>query len=263
MGPEKRFESFKTVSRLLLHAFPKQVNGRPLRKRWATCKQYIPHALALTARVPEYQFTPAKDSGSFDNFTELMTNCAWYVYRILAVAVRARLTCGPRYLFEVGSWTDCLDLLKTALPTCEDQNSLYYASLCLSAGAVEYERAHTEVARPYIEKCRSIRRALLPELHEEIANDCNNYANLILQESRTPEVLAEAEALYLRGLSIDKRVDEHKPLEERDELIYVKLFGLAHVYGDQGRYEKAIEYLREGQKYAVRSLGPSGYWDAW
>lgn len=128
---------------------------------------------------------------------------------------------------------------------------------------MKYERAYTEVTRLYIEKCRFIRSALLLEFHEEIVNDCNNYANLILQKLRTSKMLTKIEALYLKELSIDKRVNEHKSLEKRDELIYIKLFDLTHVYDDQDLYEKIIEYFKKNQKYVIRSLSFSDYWNAW
>ncbi|PGH21422.1 hypothetical protein AJ80_03213 [Polytolypa hystricis UAMH7299] len=89
-------------------------------------------------------------------------------------------------------------------------------------------------AMSFFAKCLQIRSDPLPKYHEEFANDNNNYANLLSQESRTPEVLAEAECLYLRAIEIDA----------------------------QHRYKEAIETIEKGRYYAVRALGVGGHWDA-
>ncbi|WEW60104.1 hypothetical protein PRK78_005589 [Emydomyces testavorans] len=177
------------------------------------------------------------------DFTELLTNAAWS-------------------LLEIGSWSDFSDLIQTALDTCEEKDSILYAHLCCSAAVVHMEKAHTAKARPYFEKCLQIRKALLPEYHEEIANDCNNYANLLIQESRAPDVLAEAEQLYLRAMEIDAQVDANKPEGKKNELLYIKCFGLGTVYAAQNRYQEAIDMIEKGRFYAIRALGIGGHWDA-
>ena len=76
LGPDGRYQGFIDSARLLLEAFPKQIAGASLRNQWATCAKYIRHASALAMRYNEYKFE-AQKPGDFDDFVELLTNCAW------------------------------------------------------------------------------------------------------------------------------------------------------------------------------------------
>lgn len=148
------------------------------------------------------------------------------------------------------------------METCAPRDSLAQAHLHCSLGIVELERAHMVESRKHQLECQRLRLALLPEQHEEIANDLNNWANILLQESRSPESAREAERLFRKAIEMDKYVDRLKPESQKDELLHIKYFGLGEALESQGRYDEAIEAFETGRAHAIRVLGSGEHWDA-
>lgn len=67
---------FNAASRLINHAFPKQIKGRQLYEQWTACLASIQHGQSLAAlfrRCNEAKISLQPN----DDFLELMENCAW------------------------------------------------------------------------------------------------------------------------------------------------------------------------------------------
>jgi hypothetical protein len=71
-----RQKIFNAASRLINHAFPKQIKGRQLYEQWAACIATIQHGQSLAylfrrCNEAKISLKPNRD------FVELMENCAW------------------------------------------------------------------------------------------------------------------------------------------------------------------------------------------
>lgn len=75
--PPAQQEMFTNASLLLSNAFPKQLNGRPMRKVWDRCALYISHVIALAQSYDSSSgIVPSKE------FCWLVSYAAWYVNRL-------------------------------------------------------------------------------------------------------------------------------------------------------------------------------------
>lgn len=68
--------AFRNCAKLLLEAFPKQVNGLSLRKKWPQCEEFINHVLSLCRHFEAYNML-TKHDGDFTEFVECLTSAAW------------------------------------------------------------------------------------------------------------------------------------------------------------------------------------------
>jgi hypothetical protein len=74
-GTESSRDSVCLAAKLLVEAFPRQINGETLRPRATICGQYIQQAVALCDRLKQDKITPRGDD--LEALTELLTNSAW------------------------------------------------------------------------------------------------------------------------------------------------------------------------------------------
>ena len=73
---EERQKAFDAACRLVHHAFPKQINGRPLHKEWERCERYIQDALFLAYRYEAFKSAKAPVTAPSE-FGELLKSVAW------------------------------------------------------------------------------------------------------------------------------------------------------------------------------------------
>lgn len=71
-----RRESLQLASKLLLEAFPKQVNGLSLRREWPQCVMYIQHVLSIINHFKAYEMSP-EYPGEFADLAVCLSNAAW------------------------------------------------------------------------------------------------------------------------------------------------------------------------------------------
>jgi hypothetical protein len=76
LSPEAQKQFILITSRLLLEAFPKQVNGLSLRKVWPRCEAYIKHVIAL-ARMYEELGLEVQSPREYSDLTECLSNAGW------------------------------------------------------------------------------------------------------------------------------------------------------------------------------------------
>ena len=76
IGEVAQVEYFAAAIKLLCGAFPKSVNGLPLRSQWSSCRKYIQHALALCSTYVERK-SSTFDTQCLSDFATLLTSCGW------------------------------------------------------------------------------------------------------------------------------------------------------------------------------------------
>lgn len=74
---------FHATTAMLYDAFPKQVEGKPLQDQWIWCREWILHAMQLSAKYKKYNTdgarddVPLKGKESTELLARLLANCAW------------------------------------------------------------------------------------------------------------------------------------------------------------------------------------------
>jgi len=166
--------SFDAAVHLVFDAFPKQEEGRPLNDDWAACRNWIQHAIQLANQFDRYGEahvdSPLYSITSSDTLSELLSNCAWYLY-------------------ETAAYDECLNLLRVARDAARDPTSLVYAHLLNTAGNAYYELNKLGQSRESAEQALDIRRSLLHPNHAELANVLSNLGNVDSAEGRLDEAL--------------------------------------------------------------------------
>lgn len=76
LGDEDRRQALKLASKLLLEAFPKQVNGLSLRREWPQCVTYIQHILSIINHYKACQVSP-EYPGEFFDLAVCLSSAAW------------------------------------------------------------------------------------------------------------------------------------------------------------------------------------------
>lgn len=76
LDDEYRRQALKLASKLLLEAFPKQVNGLSLRLEWPQCVMYIQHILSVINHCKAYQVSP-EYPGEFVDLAVCLSSAAW------------------------------------------------------------------------------------------------------------------------------------------------------------------------------------------
>lgn len=148
-----RQEMFTNATKLLSNAFPKQVNGRPMRKVWPTCALYISHVIALAECYNSSTgITPTSE------FCWLISYAAWYLKEYGSVPQ-------VRFLIDVGF---------KAYEECLEKDKLVHLHLSNSAGVLNLERGYFTEAWGYLKTCeKSILEIFGPD-HEETSSIYNN-----------------------------------------------------------------------------------------
>ena len=164
-----------------------------------------------------------------------------------------------RYLNEVGSTNECMELIECGLQACEDKESLWYAHLSATAASIETERAHTECARKYYDDAIRIRERRLPPDDCDLANIYSSFANMILTEYLTAQAPDEAIALYQKAISIDEKIMVGY---EYNCALFIRNINLGFALGCLEEYDSAIEKMKLARSHALAALGDGSHWDA-
>ena len=131
---------------------------------------------------------------------------------------------------------------------CQQQDiaSTDAADVFHAMGAYLLERGQYALADPLLQKALELRRSLLGDEHEDIADSLDRAARSHELQGR----YGEAEPLYQEALAMRKRLlgEEHPDVAQ-------SLNNLAALYRDQGRYADAEPYLSEALRIWRQSLG--------
>ncbi|RMZ87885.1 hypothetical protein DV736_g4887, partial [Chaetothyriales sp. CBS 134916] len=104
----------------------------------------------------------------------------------------------PLYLFEIGEYDECLNLVAIARSAVTDQSSLLFSHLLNTEGVTYYELNMLGPSRLAMEQCLEIRRSELGDDHPEVAISLGNLGNIELAEGNHEvafECLGEAASI--------------------------------------------------------------------
>ncbi|CZR48093.1 uncharacterized protein FPRO_12703 [Fusarium proliferatum ET1] len=226
--------NFLAAGKLLFHKFPKLVNGLSFRKEWAECAKYAGHISALCKHYRSDLYKPEPGS-NVDEIVQCLASCAWY-------------------LRETSDFADCLETLDVAFKLCTEKKSLLYASLLNTAGIIATRQNRIEDGYLFHRECLEIRKALLEEDHEEIANCHNNIGNTYLSECQYDEAIkAYQEAI---------RIDKLQPEAEAKKILNIRYSNIAEAYMMKGDYGQMQKYLDISRKLAIDEFGKDTFYDA-
>ncbi|KAF5536943.1 tetratricopeptide-like helical [Fusarium phyllophilum] len=226
--------NFLAAGKLLFHKFPKLVNGLSFRKEWTECATYAGHISALCKHYRSDLYKPEPGS-NVDEIVQCLAGCAWY-------------------LRETSDFADCLDTLDVAFKLCTEKKSLLYASLLNTAGIIATRQNRIENGYLFHRECLEIRKALLEEDHEEIANCHNNIGNTYLSDCQYDEAIkAYHEAI---------RIDKLQPEAEAKKILNIRYSNIAEAYMMKGDYGQMQKYLDISRKLAIDEFGKDTFYDA-
>jgi tetratricopeptide (TPR) repeat protein len=151
-----------------------------------------------------------------------------------------------------------LNVVATAKSVCPNQNTLWYAHLCNSAGLVYNERVNSKEALQQYTICKDIREALLPPDHQELANIYGNLATVMPMYPGTEQALEECKELLLKALKIELG----KPTEESVKNIFIRYQNLGLVLALLKQYEDGTRYILLGRETARKAFGMDVHWEA-
>lgn len=162
---------------------------------------------------------------------------------------------------EVGAWLQHKEIMRFALPLCQDRRSITYSNLLTCCGGMEVERGHIHPSvLDQLKQALEIRMEKLPPLHLEIANSKGNYANAILQRGG-PSAAEEALDLFADALRINEAVATLQP-EEGNSLLHIRHFALAKTLRVLKRYEEALHHAEQARQYAIGTFGSRNHFVA-
>ncbi|KAF5975685.1 tetratricopeptide-like helical [Fusarium bulbicola] len=226
--------NFLAAGKLLFHKFPKLINGLSFRNQWTECAKYAGHISALCKHYRSDLYKPEPGS-NVDEIVQCLASCAWY-------------------LRETSDFADCLETLDVAFKLCTEKKSLLYASLLNTAGIIATRQNRIEDGYLFHRECLEIRKALLEEDHEEIANCHNNIGNAYLSDCQYDEAIkAYHEAI---------RIDKLQPEAEANKILNIRYSNIADAYMMKGDYGQMQKYLDISRKLAIDEFGKDTFYDA-
>ncbi|KAG4437548.1 hypothetical protein IFR05_006982 [Cadophora sp. M221] len=218
-------ESFNAAANLVADQFPKRFIIGTMYQDWSTCKQYISHVASLSKRFSEYSKSKAL-KGSIE-FVELLANSSWY-------------------LFELGDYDTCEQIIGTALAACSDKKSLLYSGLRGTQGGLFFDLNLLSKCREAWEETLEIREDILSHDDPHVAGMLSNLGNLELAVGNVEAALR----YYGRALQvwINSSEESAQPLAKT----YLSL-GRAHMY--QGNLDEALKCTSSAETLAARTMG--------
>jgi len=218
--------SFNTASRLVFQQFPDREPNETLYKQWNMCREYIPHGIQL--RIGYSKYGRSRSLQVPNEFVELMSNCAWYLY-------------------ELGDYTTTSLVSGTGLQACRDKDSMIYAELKLIDGCHRYDMNELAACREAWEESLRVRAKLVQPNDMRIAAIYNNIGNLELAAGYEDE----AEDYYLRSMKIwliggDKTAQQ----------LAVTYLCLGRFYMLQRKFPEAWKFATLSETLFVRTAGP-------
>ncbi|KIX07673.1 uncharacterized protein Z518_02327 [Rhinocladiella mackenziei CBS 650.93] len=215
--------TFDGLVSLLDRKFPRYGREKSLTDVWDICASYLPHVSALARTFDTFQKskTPIKSS---ELFAELLKNATWY-------------------LQEIGEIQRSQDLLRIAFDACEDKRSLIYAYLCNTKVVLAMELNDMAEGQKYSAEAISIREEKLAPDDLDLAISYGNSANILLNEGRYDEALAN------HALSDKIWADNNLKDEEYQGLAHLNI---GRVYSMKGKVDDAVRYFETAERVLNR-----------
>ncbi|KAK5654035.1 hypothetical protein OQA88_7713 [Cercophora sp. LCS_1] len=164
LGRDERQEAFDAMLAILATAFPKQVLGSHMHEFWEECEASLAHVLAFDKAVQKWKPSLGQRSAIYVN---LMCDVTWY-------------------LWEVDQHNEALRLLESTEAICGQTiglDTLEGARIFVNRGSVLSKLNQYHEAGDLFEKALTIRKRLLPESHQLLANSYMQMGNYYLNTS--------------------------------------------------------------------------------
>jgi tetratricopeptide (TPR) repeat protein len=152
-----------------------------------------------------------------------------------------------RYLYQIGDYETCLQLVNTASNACKDKDSTVYAHLKIAAGTCYFDMNKLKDCR------RDYEIALAIQEREGENNDLkasymlHNMGNLETACSR----LEEAETYYTKAIKSRTEGGDSAAFE-----LALTCLCMARLYYLWGTYDQSKKYLSTAEGLFVRIYGP-------
>jgi tetratricopeptide (TPR) repeat protein len=218
-------EAFDGLLFLLIQRFPPVTSTEGLWKYWAECSRYTPHVASLARSFRAFR-KPTKAMVSIRpslDFLKLMISTTWY-------------------LFEIGEFLECKELLDIASDACEDKQSIEYAWICNCYVCIAVDENDLETARLYSEQAIAIREAKLEATAIDLLNSYNNFGNALNNECKYDEALK----YYTKAYQVLKDVRVGN-----DNIVYSYLtcLNMLRSHALKGDVDRAVALLEEVDQY--------------
>lgn len=220
--------AFSTAAVLLHRKFPSCGRAATFWGRWEQCSTYCPHVLSLAKRFEKQSGTKNRlhaDKGT----VKLFIDCAWYLY-------------------EIGEFVECLDLLAITKTACEDKSSYEYGLLCNHETCAYHDLFRLRECKKAGEECERVLRACQGLNDLELGSAYNNLGICYLSEG-----------LVDKGIEKLEKSKEIRISAGSSGLLYVSAchinLGIAQLR--KGHSELAAEHITEAERIIV-SQGNAG-----
>jgi tetratricopeptide (TPR) repeat protein len=239
--------AFENAAFVLNHAFPKQIKGRWLYGEWDQCQANVQHVLALAQCYKSLQ-RQTLGVMACENFVELLTNCAWFGYLFSWNGDESTNT-KYRYLDEIESQPEVLDLMEIAKSACSEKRSLWYAHLLNTEAMSYFSLNNLGKSRQLLLESMEIREALLPENDEELGNTYNNLG-----------IVESGEGRLDNALDYYKRANETRTnLPEAETSVATSLINTGRALFLKKDYAAATENYAQAKILYERNFGADSF----
>lgn len=220
--------AFSTAAVLLHQRFPRCGGTATFWGRWEQCSVYCPHVLSLAKRF-ETQAARKNKLRADKGTIKLFIDCAWYLY-------------------EIGEFNDCLDLLAITRTACEDKSSYEYGLLCNHETCAYHDLFRLRECKRAGEECERVLRACQGRNDLDLGNAYNNLGICYLSEGLVDE-----------GIEKLENSKEIRMSAGASGLLYVSAchinLGIAQLR--KGDPESAAEHMAKAEEIII-SQGDSG-----
>ncbi len=146
------------------------------------------------------------------------------------------------YLFEIGEFRECIELLDIVSDACEDKQSSEYVWICNTYVCVAVDENDLETARSYSEKAVAIREVKLEATAIDLLNSYNNFGNALNNEYKYDEALG----FYTKAYRVLKNTRVGN-----DTIVYsyFTALNMARSHALKGDVDEAISLLEKAEQF--------------
>ncbi|KAH6690247.1 hypothetical protein BKA61DRAFT_287339 [Leptodontidium sp. MPI-SDFR-AT-0119] len=216
-------ETFDAATKLVADQFPKRLIIDTMYQDWPKCSQYISHVVSLCKQYSEYSKSGVLKGST--EFVELLADSSWY-------------------LFELGDYDTCEQIIDTALMTCKDRKSLLYSRLRSTQGGLFFDLTLLSKCREAWEETLQIREEILPHDDPHVAGMLSNLGNLELAVGNVGAALK----YYDRALQV--WINSNEESAQSLAKTYLSM-GRAYMY--QGNLTEALKYTNSAKALVART----------
>ncbi|KAH9220315.1 P-loop containing nucleoside triphosphate hydrolase protein [Leptodontidium sp. 2 PMI_412] len=166
--------------------------------------------------------------------------------KLVANQFPKRLIIGTMYLFELGDYDTCEQIIDTALMACKDRKSLLYSRLRGTQGCLFFDLTLLSKCREAWEETLQIREEILPHDDPYVAGMLSNLGNLELAVGNVGAALK----YYDRALQV--WINSNEESVQSLAKTYLSM-GRAYMY--QGNLAEALKYTDSAEALVARTLG--------